>query len=332
LDHFSIFATNVREMKRRALTLLPAVILGISSCSTSRMAVEVTPENHHAREYIDKYSSIAVSEMRRTGVPASIKLAQGMIESDYGRSRLAKVANNHFGIKCHSSWRGPVIYHDDDVRDECFRKYSNPEESFRDHSDFLVSGSRYRNLFSLSPTDYKGWARGLKSAGYATNPAYADMLIRKIEQNGLGVFDSGSGSGSGSDTGRGAVIKSLSDRGSRYPAAVAGRVIIRNRVECIIVNEYDTFESVSRGFSLLSWELERYNELPAGELLRAGNTLYLQPKRKKAEYGIRYHIVREGETMHQVSQLYAVKLQSLYKLNFMEPGSEPEAGRMINLR
>lgn len=321
-------------MKGKYIAAMLLVILAATGCRTTRPVANVTPENHHAREYIERYSVIAVSEMRRTGVPASIKLAQGMIESDYGRSRLARLANNHFGIKCHSSWRGPVIYHDDDARDECFRKYSDPDESFRDHSDFLVTGSRYRSLFSLNPTDYKGWARGLKSAGYATNPAYADMLIRKIEENGLYVFDTGTGTVSRPTTpSAGTGIRTgVPGRGTRYPAEVAARVMLRNRVEYIAVSDDDSFETITRDFSLMSWELEKYNEAPAQELLKPGAIIYLQPKRKKAEYGIRYHVVREGETMHRVSQLYAVRLQSLYKMNFMEPGSEPEPGRRLNLR
>ncbi len=144
-----------------------------------------------AASYIEQYGDLAISEMKRTGVPASITLAQGMVESDYGRSTLAREANNHFGIKCHNSWSGPTISYHDDRRNECFRKYRNAGESFRDHSDFLAAGSRYGFLFSLDPYDYKAWAHGLKKAGYATNPDYANMLIRKIEENALYNYDRG---------------------------------------------------------------------------------------------------------------------------------------------
>lgn len=279
--------------------------------------------------------------MKRTGVPASIKLAQGMIESDFGRSRLARVANNHFGIKCHSTWKGPMVYHHDDALDECFRKYSDPEQSFRDHSDFLVTGSRYRALFNLDPTDYKGWARGLKSAGYATNPAYADMLIKKIELNGLDAFDRGyskvdirpkpgtkevRGAGSSRPTGM------TADRGSRYPASVAGRVLTMNRVDYIVAAASDTHESVMRDFNLLRWELEKYNEHLSVSDLKPGEIIYLQPKRKRAEPGVRYHIVRQGESMYTISQLYAIRLANLYEMNFMEDGTQPETGRKVNLR
>lgn len=321
--------------------LIPLILL--SACSTSRMAVQVTPENHHTADYIEKYAAVAVNEMKRTGIPASIKLAQGMIESDYGRSRLARVANNHFGIKCHNNWRGPVIYHDDDAKDECFRKYSRPEESFRDHSDFLVSGSRYRFLFELEPTDYKGWARGLKKAGYATNPVYADMLIKKIETNRLYLFDTGSEIVAADVTGdkrkpQAEVVAVPAKpqnqllRGQRYRPSVAGRVNMRNRVEYIVASETDTPESLMRDFELKPWELEKYNEKPVSELVFPGSIIYLQPKRKRAELWVRYHIVREGESMYYISQLYAVRLKNLYKMNFIDEGSEPEPGRKINLR
>ncbi|MFO7574045.1 MAG: glucosaminidase domain-containing protein [Bacteroidales bacterium] len=331
-------------MRSKALYIgfIIVIVIVMSACRTTKMAVEVTPENHAVKEYIERYAGIAVSEMNRTGVPASIKLAQGMIESDHGRSRLARVANNHFGIKCHSDWRGPGIYHDDDRRNECFRKYNSPEQSFLDHSDFLVNGSRYKSLFSLKTTDYKGWARGLQKAGYATNPAYANMLIRKIEENMLYNFDTGRALSvpvvsapvdAGTTPTRSTPVSGATTiRGSRYAPAAAARVMVRNRVEYIIVNETDSFESLTRDFDLLSWELERYNEVAVDSLLVPGRTLFLQPKRKKAEPGIRYHVVREGETMHQVSQLYAIKLQNLYRMNFMEEGSDPDPGRRLNLR
>jgi len=281
--------------------------------------------------------------MNRTGIPASIKLAQGMIESDFGRSRLAKLGNNHFGIKCHSDWKGPVIYHDDDARGECFRKYNNPEQSYRDHSDFLVTGSRYKSLFSLSETDYKGWAHGLKKAGYATNPKYADLLIRSIEANGLYVFDRGYSRvrpvQSETVTQAGDTMidaaqpkSSLSVTGSRYSPDVAGRVQVRNRVEYIILTETDTYESLRQSFNLLTWELEKYNEQLSVSGLKPGMTLYLQPKRNKAEPGFSSHIVKEGETMYFISQQYAIKLERLYEMNFMDIGTEPETGRKLNLR
>src|SRR5512137_2424814 len=158
------------------LFILPAIFL--SSCRSTQPAVSPVTGEHNAAAYIERYKDLAVSETKRTGIPASITLAQGMIESDFGRSRLATEANNHFGIKCHDDWKGATIKHHDDKRNECFRKYPKAEQSYYDHSDFLKSTSRYSSLFELSATDYKSWARGLKKAGYATNPDYANMLIR----------------------------------------------------------------------------------------------------------------------------------------------------------
>ena len=143
----------------------------------------------HQEAYIARYSAIAVSEMYRSGVPASITLAQGLLESGYGRSELALKSNNHFGIKCHNAWKGDKVYHDDDMKGECFRKYDTPEESFRDHSDFLRYRDRYKFLFDFKPTDYKSWAYGLKKAGYATDPSYPVKLIRLIEDYRLYEYD-----------------------------------------------------------------------------------------------------------------------------------------------
>ncbi len=167
------------------------ILAGLVGCRAYRPAGQSSYPEASAGSYIEKYKDLAVSEMIRTGIPASITLAQGMIESDFGRSRLAREANNHFGIKCHNDWTGPTVRHNDDRRNECFRKYRKPEDSFYDHSDFLKYGSRYRTLFDIDPTDYKAWARGLKKAGYATNPDYANMLIRKIEENNLYYYDRG---------------------------------------------------------------------------------------------------------------------------------------------
>lgn len=156
------------------------------------LAILLLPQNPVAdprQEYIEKYASLAVSEMRRTGVPASITLAQGLVESGAGRSPLAVYANNHFGIKCHEDWDGGTYLKDDDEAQECFRSYVSVEESFRAHSDFLRARPRYARLFELKPTDYKGWAKGLRQAGYATDPGYADKLIRIIEAYGLARYD-----------------------------------------------------------------------------------------------------------------------------------------------
>jgi LysM repeat protein len=322
-----------------------ALISCLFSCSAVKPVISTSGSELSGKSYINTFKDIAVSEMKRTGIPASVTLAQGMIESDYGRSRLAREANNHFGIKCHGDWTGPKIRHNDDRRNECFRKYSKPEESFYDHSDFLKSVSRYSFLFDIDPTDYKAWARGLKKAGYATNPDYANMLIRKIEENSLWYFDRGYNSTSlppqttipGKETVnvQNADNKekpvSVSDENAVVPARVP-RVMENNRIQYIIVKDEDTRENLEKEFQLLKWELSKYNELNSDFQLVPGQILYLQPKREKAEPGKEYYNYVEGDTMYKISQRYGIKLKSLYEMNRMEEGTEPEAGKKIWLR
>ena len=366
-------------MKKLFLYVILLSVLLFDSCSPARRAARTTPStgpaSEYASEYIIKYSNLAVSEMKRSGVPASITLAQGMLESNYGRSRLATQGNNHFGIKCHSDWSGKKIYHDDNRKGECFRSYSSVEESFRDHSDFLVNGSRYRDLFSLRSTDYKGWAHGLKRAGYATDPKYPELLIRKIEEYSLWAYDTGGtspivpqpaavSSPVKNDTASAPVVatparttvprnpavketdtaqvqslpdKSTAVRDDEEPIKVISlttgkKTLENNNVEYIIVEDGDTYESLADRHQLLSWELTRYNDLSAGAQLVPGQVLYLQPKRTKAAQGLSVHTAVTGETMHSISQKYAIKLSALYKLNLMDEGTECRPGQKLRLR
>jgi LysM repeat protein len=336
-------------MVKPSVVILPlSVSLFLFSCApAAKTLIAPAPSSGepNALAYIEKYKSLAISEMKRTGVPASITLAQGMIESDYGRSRLAREGNNHFGIKCHGDWTGPVMRHDDERRDECFRKYPGPEESFRDHSDFLVKGSRYAALFDLPLTDYKGWAHGLKRAGYATNPDYPSMLIGKIEENNLHYLDRGySGirrpETLNTEAGSRAVIPVATrgsesggnDTGELSIAHSAGRVMEKNRIKYIIVREGETRESIEEEFQLLDWELLKYNELGADFSPVAGQLLYLQPKRERAEPGNETHLVKEGETLYSIAQEYGVKIGRLYEYNRMKAGEQPAAGQVIWLR
>ncbi len=331
---------------RRVLYIFPLVLLAVS-CRSTRVNTGRIENINHANSNVERYTSLyadkAVLEMQRTGIPASITLAQGIIESDYGRSRLATKANNHFGIKCHSSWRGKKIYHDDDRRGECFRQYNSAEESFRDHSDFLVTGSRYDFLFSLRLGDYKGWAKGLKKAGYATNPKYASMLIRTIEENKLFLYDNLSAGplvAANRNTRERAkedpviVVSTNSDRSDNAEFVVYSktRIKMRNRIQYILVEEGDTYRSLAKEFDLLSWELFRYNDLPDEALLVKDQLIYLQPKRNKAEAGKEYHIIKEGETMFTISQLYGVKLKLLYERNNLVSGRSPDTGTELWLR
>lgn len=294
-------------------------------------------------DYVEKYKDMAIREMMRTGVPASITLAQGMIESDYGRSSLATKANNHFGIKCHSDWNGAGYYQDDDKRNECFRKYNNPDESFRDHSDFLVSGSRYTSLFELDPTDYKGWAQGLKKAGYATNPIYPELLIRKIEDFGLSIYDNYSAESDKKmkivalkedETGDNDSISIgiLNKNSNQIAPSGYSRIFVRNRIYYIITRDGDTFESLLEEFQLLRFELQKYNELPQDFEIAPGQILYLQLKRNRAEVGNDYYTLKDGDTIYQISQLYGIKIKDLLEMNRIQEGSEPLPGQKLWLR
>jgi LysM repeat protein len=358
----------MERVKKGPLLFLILIFLSVlSSCRVSKPLITSSSASSNASEYISLYKDLAVSEMRRTGVPASITLAQGMLESDYGRSTLARLGNNHFGIKCHSDWTGQTIRQHDDRRNECFRKYRRPEDSFYDHSDFLRSGSRYRFLFDLDPDDYKAWARGLRKAGYATNPDYANLLIRKIEENKLYDFDgvhfassekprekpqdaappvrsdsvtvnfgdkmkevepaSSRKSTSAGNTGTQQGVITLGSVMARTP-----RIMENNRVQYIIVKDGDSREKLENEFQLLKWELARYNDLEDNFKPVTGQILYLEPKREKAETGVSVHTASTGDTMHSISQKYAVRLRSLLEMNNMVKGDEPVPGQKILLQ
>ena len=331
---------------RQLAYLIPIILLALlSSCRAGRTPVSTGKTYGSADAYIENFRDMAIREMKRTGVPASITLAQGIIESDMGRSNLATRANNHFGIKCHDDWNGPVFRQTDDRRNECFRKYGLPEESYKDHSDFLRNEPRYRSLFSLDITDYKGWARGLKRAGYATNPEYANMLIRKIEEFNLYNYDRGITISEKINNKKDTFEQKQDDRlanssekiignvnGNFSVTAVRSRAMEKNRIQYIIVKEGDTHESLEKEFQLLRWELARYNEIKPDFKLTTGQILYLQPKREKADVGNDFYTASEGETMYSVSQIFGIKLKSLLKMNRMTEGQEPAAGQKIWLR
>jgi hypothetical protein len=328
--------------RRSGIYFLLVVVALLSSCRAVKTPKTIVVSDADARSYLNRYSALAVSEMKRTGVPASITLAQGMIESDYGRSSLAREANNHFGIKCHDDWTGAIYRHDDDRRDECFRRYSKAEDSFKDHSDFLKRVPRYKFLFSLPVTDYKGWAKGLKLAGYATNPDYANMLIRTIEANNLNLYDNGKQPALARTDTQKQNIEAIPEDATvtnrtpvssymRVPERVQ-RVMENNRIQYIIVRDGETKESIEQEFQLLKWELSKYNEISAEFVPVQGQILYLQPKRDKAEPGKEYYIAVNGDTMYSVSQKFGVKIKKLYEYNRMGDGSEPVAGDKIYLR
>lgn len=270
-------------------------------------------------QYIENWYAVAQAEMLEYGIPASITLAQGILESGSGQSKLAKEANNHFGIKCHLDWEGDKVYHDDDEDNECFRKYDKAEDSFRDHSLFLKERGRYSALFDLKASDYKGWAKGLKKAGYATNPKYADLLINLIERYDLHKYDVR------------AIIRTNPPQALPDPNELFVQESA-NKVDFIVARDGDTFESLAVFFDKKTEDLLEYNELRYDAQLKAGQIVYLQPKKRRATREDRYYTFAVGDDMYQISQRFAIRLEKLYQRNEIPVGEQPKPGTRLELR
>lgn len=282
-------------------------------------------------EYIQKFYKLAISEMERSGVPASITLAQGCWESQNGNSRLATEGNNHFGIKCKAEWKGRKIYHDDDAKGECFRKYAHAEASYIDHSNFLRNSSRYSFLFELDPKDYTGWAKGLKKAGYATDPTYAERLIKIIEDYKLYLYDEYVDNRQIASIKKEHQMPSLGVSSLGRPNA-SHKIELRNGLRTIVVAEGDTYQAIAKDLGMKEWELQAYNDFEKGRQLRVNEILYIDHKFKKADRKHKQHVAEDGDTMHYISQRYALKLKPLLRRNRMKTGEEPIAGQVIYLR
>jgi len=298
------------------------ILLLMIGCVTSVKAQTIS---QRYLQYIQQYKDVAIEQMRKWHIPASITLAQGLLESAAGQSTLATKGNNHFGIKCHNGWTGPTMYKDDDRRDDCFRVYRSAFESYEDHSKFLATGQRYRSLFSLKPTDYKSWARGLKSAGYATNPAYAQSLIDIIERYGLHQYDSGKG-----------YDKFMYDRSKDQKSGgqPLHLIYIYNKNYYLYARRGDTFRSIGEEINISYKKIARYNELDKNAVLEEGQIIWLKKKQTKApkEFKNRPHVVQVGESMHLISQKYGIRLKSLYKLNNLTPDYRIQVGDVLRVR
>lgn len=295
----------------------------------------LSAQKQTTNQYIEKYNKIAVKEMNRVGIPASITLAQGILESGNGNSSLARKANNHFGIKCHKDWKGESMYHDDDRPNECFRSYKNAEQSFVDHSEFLCTHQRYAFLFDYGTTDYKKWAKGLKQAGYATSGTYAERLIQIIEENNLQRFDSQVTPSTTPEKQTELAVKNNSFVEIdvfNMEIAPFGNIKTVNGVDYVEAQMGDNIEKIAERYEMEPWQIRKFNELDKNAKIAVGQRLYIHAKRGKADSQHKTHMVQKGETMHDIAQLYAVKLSALYKLNAMEPGSQPNEGDTIQLR
>ena len=314
--------------------------------------------------YVNKYKDIAIEQMLSYRIPASITLAQGLLESGAGTSRLATQGNNHFGIKCHT-WTGKRMYMDDDKKGDCFRVYDNARQSFVDHSDFLTK-TRYQSLFKLSIRDYKGWARGLKSCGYATNPKYADNLIEIIELYGLYKYDTATSYDSSNIDGftsssSGSSLKSIfsvfkkskstkTKKSKKTKAAKTKKtkttkakktttpvydhkVYMYNNNYYVIAYQGETLRSISKNTGVSRRKLARYNELDVNDVLSAGDVIYLEKKQKNAEvkYKGYLHTVKAGESLYTIAQMYGIQLKSLYKKNGLSPDYELHIGDRLRV-
>jgi len=338
----------------RIQVTLFAVFLLISQIVTAQKLV-----NSDYAAYIKKYKYYAIREMQLYKIPASITLAQGMIESGCGKSVLALDTKNHFGIKCQQGWNGETYYYDDDLEKECFRKYEKVDDSYRDHSIFLTTRSRYAELFTLPLTDYKAWARGLKKAGYATNPDYPNILIRLIESNKLYLLDDTlinleesaingpeekdlkedtktvtTANATVSKEGRILFRKNykmpLPARYSFiYTSELGRKVYENNNVPFIFAKKNDTWANIAKEFNLFTSQVYKQNDLLESDPLTTGQMVYLEAKKKKnADHSYK---VQKGDSMYSISQEKCIKLARLLKYNKLKPGDEPEPGFELKL-
>lgn len=281
--------------------------------------------NSRYQAYIDQYKDLAIAEMLKYDIPASITLAQGLLESGAGMSELARKGNNHFGIKCHD-WDGATTYHDDDEEQECFRKYRDVYESYEDHSRFLARQPRYRSLFRLKRTDYKGWARGLKKCGYATSPTYANKLIGIIELYKLHKYDKA--------TKYDRFMVSRSEVKGIAPGTNLHQIHIYNKNYYLIARAGDTFKSIAKEVGISYKKIAKYNERDKNDTLIPGEVVYLKKKQKKADkaYKNRPHRVKAGESMYSIAQYYGIRTESLYKMTKLGPDYSLKAGDCLRLR
>ncbi|MEO9531099.1 MAG: glucosaminidase domain-containing protein [Crocinitomicaceae bacterium] len=287
-------------------------------------------EKLSTEDYVERWKITAIEQMNLHEIPASITLAQGILESGAGNSRLAVEANNHFGIKCHKNWDGGRIYEDDDLKNECFRSYTSAAQSYEDHSQFLTGRERYSKLFSLSLTDYKGWSKGLKSAGYATNPKYANLLIDIIEKYDLAKYDKMPYLPAQEKEKQLKIEVEEPLLSPETPEEIEEERLqlleVAERQHKVMVNKYDrryvkvkqgdTYYQIAKEFELGIWQLYKYNDLGKRDVLKEGEIIYLDPKRNKSKRGYTVFVCAKDITIREISQLEGIKLKKLLKYNF----------------
>ena len=328
-------------MMKKLLLLFFAAVAGFNIQAQTNEAVEA---------YISQYKQLAIEEMIRTGVPAAITLAQGILESNAGQCQLTQESNNHFGIKCKEDWQGEVVYHDDDRRGECFRRYNSAEDSYRDHSDFLKNRPNYASLFNLNVTDYKDWAYGLKKAGYATNPVYAQSLITTIEKydleqytdvalnqtNQLNVASSNIQQQQNIEFSNASFVqnKDAEQNIPHYSAEVLkhpkNTVFRINQTNVLFAEEGTSLFAIATQYNIPLKKLLEYNDLDNVDILQQPTLIYLEKKQRRGDK--EYHVVSGDESMHDIAQEEGIQLESLLAYNNFSKSAQPKTGDKILLR
>ena len=323
-------------MKRIIVLLAAVLVAGVAS------AQRMTPE-----EYIATYKDAAIAQMKRLGVPASIILAQGLLETESGNSDLVKRSNNHFGIKCKSTWTGESVRHTDDAPNECFRKYASAMDSYKDHSDYLYSSPRYASLFQLEPTDYKGWAYGLKKAGYATNPRYPQILISNIEKYNLQQYNEPSNgirtvpediavmkeSKAIENKDEVVVEKEKKDAGlfqKIFPGKKNKSNQLFNRLKAVMAFKGTSLLAIATENDIALVKLLEYNDLAVDGLLKEDQWIYLEKKHKEGNRDS--YTAEQNETLYDIAQVNGIQLSMLAQYNGIEPNSVIRKGDVVRLR
>ena len=285
-------------------------------------------------EYIDKYKNLAIQQQKEYKIPASITLAQGLLETGAGKSRLATVGNNHFGIKCKDEWTGGRMYHDDDAIGECFRTYKDAQASYLDHSKFLAERKYYVSLFKLDLYDYKAWAHGLQSSGYATDKAYGTKLINLIETYELYKYDRAKVEEKTTIKDDIYEIKLTTPDTKAFPDAINWRRRLQrtNGVHFINAQKNDTYDIIAYDTRLKIKKLLKFNEVSKEHVLKTDDVVFLQAKKKYASKGNSTYTVKPGDSMHSISQQYGMRLKSLYKLNKLKDNYVPKPGDILKVR
>lgn len=319
-------------MKRLLITLILATAGLVALRAQSRLP--------QYEAYIEQYKQLAIEARERYGIPAAITMAQGILESNAGLSDLANGCNNHFGIKCGSSWYGKTMTKDDDARGECFRCYASARESYSDHSEFLKR-QRYAFLFDYSVTDYGSWARGLSRAGYATDPGYPAKLIQIIELYGLYELDGGrnlclSGKPAPAASGSSSRPKTEPEKKKETPKFVTGKISAlditeNNGVRCVHLTQDITAARLAKMSGVSLNRLLYVNDLVRPQTFRAGEYVYLSTKRRHADSSLPDYVVKSGDSMHSIAQEFGIRLKSLYKLNNMTYGTPARVGMQLRL-